>query len=64
MRYQLAGAGDTTGPAKAGVIDQAASLLFKQLIEGQSRIGLSRVSCGKSLIMLPQVSAMDCAAGV
>jgi len=25
---------------------------------------LSRVSCGKSLIMLPQVSAMDCAAGV
>jgi len=25
---------------------------------------INRVSCGKSLIMLPQVSAMDCAAGV
>ena len=30
----------------------------------RDRLRLSRVSCGKSLIMMPQVSAMDCAASV
>jgi len=33
-------------------------------LHGSYFFRLSRVSCGKSLIMLPQVSAMDCAAGV
>ena len=37
VRYQLPGAGHTTGPAKPGVVDEATSLLFQQLIEGQSR---------------------------
>jgi len=35
MRYQLAGTSNTTKPAKAGMINQAAGLFCKQFIESQ-----------------------------
>jgi len=51
----------------AEITSEAPATINSALSRGEYPIPsfrLSRVSCGKSLIMLPQVSAMDCAAGV
>ena len=43
MRYDFAGASDTTRPTQVGMINQTAGLLCKQFVERQGSDGVVRV---------------------